>query len=253
MHYNYDILSFLKIRFMTNTVNQKNKQRLWEQLYETMKDRIQQHQYPEESLLPSESELMQEFSVSRVTVRRALDMLQKDGYISRRRGSGTIVLPQRSIVSTIIQTKSIDDLRDCRDRRILSVSLVTAPAEVSDFFNIPLGQKILKLIRVLFSNGKPIAVSHIYLHPVTGFTETDDFSGSIYRKLKDTGYPIVEITDRYSSSLSTEEETKHLALQEPAILVHRTRFGSSEKNQPVECSFSSCLADSHEFIVRIRK
>lgn len=47
------------------------------------------------SLLPTEEQLSNRFGVSRVTVRTALDLLENSGMISRLRGRGTIVSPQK--------------------------------------------------------------------------------------------------------------------------------------------------------------
>jgi GntR family transcriptional regulator len=47
------------------------------------------------SLLPTEQQLAKRFGVSRVTVRRALDILERNGSVSRQRGRGTIVSPPK--------------------------------------------------------------------------------------------------------------------------------------------------------------
>lgn len=50
--------------------------------------------YPPESLLPTENHLMEQYGVGRNTVRRAMKMLQDEGYIATRRGSGSLVVFQ---------------------------------------------------------------------------------------------------------------------------------------------------------------
>lgn len=49
------------------------------------------------SLLPTEEQLSQRFSVSRVTIRGALDLLERSGLVSRLRGRGTIVSPVKIV------------------------------------------------------------------------------------------------------------------------------------------------------------
>ena len=87
---------------MTNTELKKgNGQKpLWSQLFEILKERIAENVYEAGSVMPTEAELMKEFSVSRITVRQAMNRLLQDGSISRRRGSGTIVLPAVGNLST---------------------------------------------------------------------------------------------------------------------------------------------------------
>ena len=61
----------------------------------TMEEEIQD--LPPNSLLPTEEQLADRFGVSRVTVRMALDLLESSGLISRLRGRGTIVSPQKVV------------------------------------------------------------------------------------------------------------------------------------------------------------
>lgn len=64
---------------------------LYQKIYDTYRERILSGELPEGSKLPTEAELMSAFSVSRITAKRALDELEHDGYIRRRRGSGSYV------------------------------------------------------------------------------------------------------------------------------------------------------------------
>ncbi|MDR1780162.1 MAG: GntR family transcriptional regulator [Tannerella sp.] len=63
----------------------------YRQLYETLRRHILAGTYEEGSLLPSENELCTVHSMTRPTVRHALDSLVRDGFITRRQGKGSIV------------------------------------------------------------------------------------------------------------------------------------------------------------------
>lgn len=65
---------------------------LWSQLYDILENKIINGEYKEGEVLPSELSLMEEYGVSRVTVRQAMDKLINAKLISRKRGKGTIVL-----------------------------------------------------------------------------------------------------------------------------------------------------------------
>ena len=64
---------------------------LWSQLYDILEMRILSGEYKEGDTLPSEVAIMQEFDVSRITVRQAMDKLIQAQLISRQRGKGTVV------------------------------------------------------------------------------------------------------------------------------------------------------------------
>ncbi|WP_205407561.1 GntR family transcriptional regulator [Collinsella phocaeensis] len=68
---------------------------LYYQLYSVLKERIIDGVYAVGSILPSESDMIQEFGVSRITIRRALADLENDGYIEKRKGKGSLVLRMR--------------------------------------------------------------------------------------------------------------------------------------------------------------
>ena len=61
------------------------------QVYKVLLSRIEQGIYPVGSCLPSETELINEFQVSRITVRRALQDLEDNGYVKRKRGKRIIL------------------------------------------------------------------------------------------------------------------------------------------------------------------
>ena len=77
-------------------------------VYEDLKKKIETSRYHYNEKLPSESDLMRIYSVSRQTVRNALDMLKKDNYISSIQGSGYRVIlhvqPKRSRTIAVITT-----------------------------------------------------------------------------------------------------------------------------------------------------
>ena len=55
----------------------------YEQAYYTLINRLKSNRYPVGSRIPTEGDLAQQFSMSRVTIRHALDMLVQDGYVEQ--------------------------------------------------------------------------------------------------------------------------------------------------------------------------
>lgn len=67
---------------------------LYRQVYQALAEKIQAGTWAVGERLPSQDQLTAEFSVSAITVTRALDMLREDGYVSRRPRIGTVVVAQ---------------------------------------------------------------------------------------------------------------------------------------------------------------
>ena len=67
---------------------------LYRQIYCDLLDKIRNGTYMENSSLPAERVLCRMYHVSRSTIRRTLDELQKDGYIIKAQGNGNFVKPK---------------------------------------------------------------------------------------------------------------------------------------------------------------
>ena len=109
---------------------------LWAQLFDILLDRIVSKEYNAGDKMPTDLEIMQEFDVSRMTVRQAMNKLINEGYIERRRGKGTIVLEKENKVETILKSSfnGVLEKNDIKNRRVLNVEMVNAGQEIADFF-----------------------------------------------------------------------------------------------------------------------
>ncbi len=102
--------------------------------------------------LPSEAECMEYFKVSRPTVRQAMAHLLSQGLITRGRGRGTFVAPQRLDHDL---SRAFEDEMRAAERAVrfelLERTSVTAPKSVSDALDLKTGEKVerVKRLRVL--------------------------------------------------------------------------------------------------------
>lgn len=69
---------------------------LYQQIYSDLLEKIRDGTYLENKSLPAERELCQMYHVSRSTIRRTLDELQKEGYIVKAQGNGNFASPRCS-------------------------------------------------------------------------------------------------------------------------------------------------------------
>ncbi|MBP0617500.1 GntR family transcriptional regulator [Jiella sp. KSK16Y-1] len=82
----------------------------YQRIHRTLADRIEAGVYPIGSLMPTETELGQEFSTSRFTVREALRCLTENGYVERRQGMGTRVVSAQPQVRYYQSFESLREL-----------------------------------------------------------------------------------------------------------------------------------------------
>lgn len=73
-----------------------NNYPLYRKVYLSIREKIENGEYPKGSLLPTESDLQKLFNVSRVTIRKAIELLSSEGYVITQQGRGTEVLDHRT-------------------------------------------------------------------------------------------------------------------------------------------------------------
>jgi len=82
----------------------------YQQLFKLIEQDILSEKYSVGEFLPSENELTQIYKVSRDTVRKALEQLQKEGLIQKFKGQGSKIVKQEHINFPISKTGAIIDL-----------------------------------------------------------------------------------------------------------------------------------------------
>ena len=117
--------------------------------------------------LDPEQALAAEYGVSRDTVRRALDVLVREGILTRERGRGSFRSePKETLYRFAVEPTILDSIRrvgiESRIRN-LSISLVPAPPEIAELLKIPPHTKVRRVTRVRMAEDKPFAYGAAYL------------------------------------------------------------------------------------------
>jgi GntR family transcriptional regulator len=178
--------------------------------------------------IPSERQLSADLGVSRLTLRAALDDLAREGYLVRRRGSGTYV-QQPKISQELTITSFSDDMRRrgmIPGSRTLSMSTILAGARLGRSLNVSPSEEIVVVKRLRLADGEPMAIEtlHIPESMVPGLTPKA-LTGSFYDLLRDRyGVTIAEGIQAIEPTVTNEEESKVLSvpLHSPAFLFERT-------------------------------
>jgi len=162
------------------------------QLYKILRTQILEGEWKPGSMLPSESELVEKFNLSRTTVRQSLDMLVNDGLIHRQRGRGTYVSNP-----TIEQglSKIISFTEDMRQREmepravVLSSELIQASNEIAEALQITPGEEVTHLKRLRLADLEPMSIETSYLvHRLCPGVLQYDFSRCSLRQILENEY-----------------------------------------------------------------
>ena len=134
------------------------------QLAEHLKSRIRMGQFKPGARMPGEQELIKESGLSRITVRAALKLLERDGWVLRRHigtFAGHAINQELSTVSTIPEV--LMTLGMMPDVEVLSFAAVRPSADVQRKLKLKANEQVLLIKRLYRSGRAPIALVHVYL------------------------------------------------------------------------------------------
>jgi GntR family histidine utilization transcriptional repressor len=195
-----------------------------------LKDGLARGRWSPGALMPSESELVAHFAVSRMTVSRALRELQAEGLVQRTQGVGTFAAPLHRVSSTL----TIRDLHDEIEARGHQHQAVVheqraekASAALAAQLGVPAGSRVFHTLIVHHENGVPLQCEDRYVNPACA----PDYLEQDFTRTTPTHY-LFEATAlwraQYSieSSRPTAQEARLLGIAtgEPCLVVTRRTF-----------------------------
>jgi GntR family transcriptional regulator len=116
--------------------------------------------------LPSEAQLGRDYAVSRVTVRRSLELLRREGLVTSRQGAGWFVAldPVRQPLGRITTIEAaLEATGAVASRDIVEFRFEPAPAQVAAALGIEPGADVLRVKRVVRADGEPFAVVTVWV------------------------------------------------------------------------------------------
>ena len=148
------------------------------------------HELSAGDTIPSERLLCEQFGVSRMTVRQAVDALVVEGLLDREQGRGTFVAPTKVDLEVRLASFGEEMARRGMEpsSRVLEAEVVAATPDIADALDILPGERVYSLHRVRFADGVPMAIEQSWLscELVPGFFD-DAVPDSIYGELRRRG------------------------------------------------------------------
>lgn len=133
----------------------------YQMVYDKILKDIRNEIYPKNTLLPTEPQLEEMYNVSRTTVRHAISMLSKHGYIKVTQGRGAEVV-DRSIVQQLNCVSSVTETLKAQgydvENKSVGIALIPASNFLKNLLNMEENEKIWQLQRLKYAGGKPVAM-----------------------------------------------------------------------------------------------
>ncbi|AGF73252.1 transcriptional regulator [Corynebacterium halotolerans YIM 70093 = DSM 44683] len=215
-----------------------------------LRARIERGELTAGDRLPTERDLVTEFGVARMTVRHALDILQLEGLIDRRRGrtGGTFV---RSVPPVVELTRIEGLMPQLRERNltveseVLTAARIPAPAHVAQALGLEADDPVLHLIRLRRVEGTPLLLENSFLpeHLVPGLLD-EDLTGSLHDLVRDGwGLRPVRKWETITPGIASGWEQETLGVTRNLPLLRLTRTVESDRGDIIQYSEDALRSD----------
>ena len=221
-------------------------------------DKVNNEEYKEGDLIPSERELMDMFQMSRITVRKAIDDLVNEGYLYRIQGKGTYVRSDENSHDLFSITSCTEDIRQkgmIPSSRVISSEVLKAEKHKARKLQIDESDLILKLKRVYYADGVSInyTTTNLPLAIFPGLEKYDFNNTSLYSVIEnDYGVKITHAKRTLEAILANEQTAKYLDIKqgEPLILFECVTYGEVGGRELIIEALNCCYrTDVHKFYI----
>ncbi|EKY29097.1 GntR family transcriptional regulator [Clostridium celatum] len=190
-------------------------------------------------LLPSENQLTEEFNVTRMTVRSAFNNLVKEGYITRKRGIGSIVLGNRisdNIGAVESYTNEMSNKGYEITTKLVSFGIIEADHYIKDKLGLELSENVWEVKRVRYAEKEPVSYMITYM-PVKMFPNLKrDNCNSLYKYINECGFKISTAQRVVEAVIANEELMELLELEYEAPILHIEQVGILTTGEAFEYS-----------------
>ncbi|WP_018153071.1 GntR family transcriptional regulator [Leeia oryzae] len=204
--------------------------------------------------LPSERAFCDALGVSRVTARKAMDLLFEQGLIMRRQGSGTYITPK--LEQPLSRLSSFSEELSLRGFHPSSqwISRDVGFARQEEVLKLGLSPntQVARLQRLRKADGVVMAIETTTL-PARYLPHPERVGDSLYQWLDSAGTPIVRALQHIRAVNATEEQAALAGIAPGTAMLHITRVGYLQNNLAIELTHTYCRNDYYDFVAELRR
>ncbi|MAJ39734.1 MAG: histidine utilization repressor [Pseudoalteromonadaceae bacterium] len=202
------------------------------QIKQFIVDKIKNGAWQENQRVPSENELSSQFSVSRMTARRALSELTDAGILTRSQGLGTFVASFKS-QSSLLEIKNIaDEVKERNGQYSCSVQVlesINAVAPIAIALGVEVDSVVYRSVLVHNENDKPLQVEERLVNPAlaAGYLQ-QDFSALTPHEYLSSVAPLTQARHTVEAVMPNSQMCQWLNLynEEPCLQVIRRTWST---------------------------
>ena len=232
---------------------------LYTQIKEVLRTRILDGTYKPHEQIPSESEMMKSFEVSRITVRQALGDLQKEGVIFKIHGKGAFVSKPKAF-QNICQLQGFGEAMSRMGyetfSQLISIKTLAAGRTVGAKLKVKEQEQITELRRVRYLNREPISLDVTYVPKAIGdrLAKEDLAHRDFFLILEiDYGLSLGQAEMQLEAMLADESLARQLKVEEGSPVLRIERLTYSTGGQPLDYEHLFYRGDAFQYRLRIER
>ena len=233
-------------------LDESSSQPLYQQLQRALREAIENGVIAPDDALPPERDLAEMLSVSRITVRKAIEELVEEGLLTRKQGSGTFV--SNRVEKNFAKLTSFSEDMRARGREPRSVWLNRAEGTVTPEESLTLrsspGTPVYRFHRIRYADDAPMAIEYATVLRDC-LSSLDAVETSLYEALEQSGNRPVRALQRLRAVLLTAEQAKLLKAQERDAGLLVARVGYLKDGRAVEFSQSYYRGEIYDFVAEL--
>jgi GntR family transcriptional regulator len=221
-------------------------------IHDNIKKQIENGTWKVGDRLPSERELSEQFGVSRMTLRQAIQTLADEGILERKVGSGTYVASQK-VQEKMTGTTSFTDIMIAQGRVPSSKTLAffVAKPSISEMekLHLDVGEDIVRMERIRYADDIPICyeIATIPYELVEPFSK-EEVTKSFYKTLEQKGgYRLGDSEQTITANLASERVAEYLNVRRGDAILRLRQVTYFEDHTPFEYVRSQYVGSRFEF------
>jgi GntR family transcriptional regulator len=212
---------------------------LHRQVFLVLRDRITRGVYPAQSSLPTEEALCAEFGVSRITVRRALADLAKQGLVGRRQGVGSFVqaTPTQRERASLAFVEGLRRTVAETTVTVLGIARAVPPPEVAVFLGLAEPDaKAVHVQRLRSMDGAPVMLTEAWVPLELGqrITAAALRRQALYEIVQAQGVSLGRVVQEITAVAADPAQAQHLRTEPGAPLLRLERLMHGRDARPIE-------------------
>jgi GntR family transcriptional regulator len=236
----------------------RTHQPLYLQIKESLKKQILSGEYAPYERMPSESELMTAFDVSRITVRQALRDLHNEGLIFTSQGKGTFASKPKAM-QDIQQLEGFDEAMKPQgyetSARLVSIGETLPNKDVQEKLGISSRERVVEVVRVRYLNREPVSVDRSFFPMSIGRSLfSKDLSRDIFPMLEnELGLHLGRAEISLEARPADTDVCKLLDIEAGSPIMWVERLTRDRNDNPVDYEYLAFRGDSYKYRFEIER